>query len=148
VLDVKGNHIAVIAPAGMKVAAAWPVASAKANLPMALDEANHRMFVGRRRPAQVPVYDTTTGKESTAIDIVGDTDDLFFDAARKRLSVSGGEGYVVVQAQGAGQFARVAHVATAAGARTSLFVPEQSRLYLIVPHRGDQKAEIPICEAR
>jgi len=43
---------------------------------------------------------------------------------------------------------RVSHIATAAGARTSLFVPEQSRLYLAVPHRGSQKAEIRIFEAR
>jgi hypothetical protein len=34
------------------------------------------------------------------------------------------------------------------GARTALFVPEQSRLYLAGPHRGNQKAEIRIYEAR
>jgi len=32
----------------------------------------------------------------------------------------------------------------AIGARTSLFVPEQARLYLAVPHRGDQQAEIRV----
>ena len=125
------------------------VVTAKANFPMALDEANHHVFIGCRRPAKVLVYDTATGKESGSFDIVGDTDDLFFDAARKRLYVSGGEGFVdVLQEQEAGRFARVAHLATAAGARTSLFVPEQSRLYLAVPHRGTQKAEIRIYEAR
>jgi hypothetical protein len=36
--------------------------------------------------------------------------------------------------------------ATAAGARTSLFVAEQDRLYLAVPHRGDQRAEIRVYE--
>jgi len=41
---------------------------------------------------------------------------------------------------------REAHVATAAGARTSLFVPTLARLYLAVPHRGTQKAEIRIYE--
>ncbi|MBW8862950.1 MAG: hypothetical protein JF601_11375, partial [Acidobacteria bacterium] len=93
--------------------------------------------------------DTTTGKETASFDIVGDTDDLFFDSARKRLYVSGGEGFVdVFQEQDAGRFARVAHIPTAAGARTSLFVAEQSRLYLAVPHRGSQKSEIRIYEAR
>ena len=143
------NQIAVVDRTAMKVAATWPVVTAKANFPMALDEANHHVFIGCRRPAKVLVYDTTTGKESGSFDIVGDTDDLFFDAARKRLYVSGGEGFVdVLQEQGAGRLARVAHIATAAGARTSLFVPEQSRLYLAVPHRGTQKAEIRIYEAR
>src|SRR3954463_12519997 len=143
------NQIAVVDRAAMTIVARWPVLGAIANFPMALDEANHRMFIGCRRPAKVLMYDTTTGKETASFDIVGDTDDLFFDAARRRLYVSGGEGFVdVFQEQDAGRFARVAHVATAAGARTSLFVPDQSRLYLAVPHRGNQKAEIRIYEAR
>lgn len=143
------DHIAVVDRAGMKVVATWPVVGAKANFPMALDEANHRLFVGCRRPAKVLVYDITTGTGTGSFDSVGDTDDLYFDAARKRLYVSGGEGYVdVFQEQEAGRFTRSAHIATAAGARTSLFVAEHSRLYLAVPHRGNQKAEIRIYEAR
>src|SRR5438552_12803458 len=122
------DQIAVVDRAAMKVVATWPVVSAKSNFPMALDEANHRVFIGCRRPAKVLVYDTTTGKESGSFDIVGDTDDLFYDAARKRLYVSGGEGYLDVyqEQEAAGRFVRLARVATAAGARTSLFVPEQA----------------------
>jgi hypothetical protein len=133
----------------MKVVATWPVVTAKSNFPMALDEANHRVFVGCRRPAKALMYDSATGKELTSFDIVGDTDDLFYDASKKRLYVSGGEGYLdVFQEQEANRFARSAHIATAAGARTSLFVAEQARLYLAVPHRGSQKAEVRIYEAR
>src|SRR5258708_26096538 len=99
----------------MKVVATGPVAGAKANFPMALDEANHRVFIGCRRPAKVLVYDTTTGKESGSFDIVGDTDDLFYDAARKRLYVSGGEGYLdVFPVEDANRFHPLAHHATAA----------------------------------
>jgi len=36
---------------------------------------------------------------------------------------------------------------TAAGARTVLFVLDQSCLYLAVPHRGAQEAEIRVFEA-
>jgi len=143
------DHIAVVDRRGMKVVATWPVVGAKSNFPMALDEANHRIFVGCRRPAKVLVYDTTSGREVGSFDIVGDSDDLFYDAARKRLYVSGGEGFVdVFQQQDGNRFARIAHVATAPGARTSLFVPEQRRLYLAVPHRGTQKAEIRVYEPR
>jgi YVTN family beta-propeller protein len=142
------DHIAVVDRNAMKVIATWPLTGATANYPMALDEANHRLFVGCRRPAKVLVYDTATAKRLTSFDIVGDTDDLFYDGARKRLYVSGGEGYVdVIQDEGANRFARVAHMATAAGARTSLFVAAQNRLYLAVPHRGNQKAEIRVYEA-
>lgn len=142
-------QIAVVDRVAMKVIATWPVVSAKSNFPMALDEADHRVFVGCRRPAKVLVYDTTSGKEMTSFDSVGDTDDLFYDGTRKRLYVSGGEGYIdAFQDQGANRFARIAHMPTAAGARTSLFVAEHHRLYLAVPHRGSQKAEIRAYEAR
>jgi hypothetical protein len=101
------------------------------------------------RPLCASVYDATAGKESGSFDIIGDTDDLFYDTARKRLYVSGGEGYLdVFQDEGASRFARIAHITTAAGARTSLFVPEQGRLYLAVPHRSNQQAEVHIDEAR
>jgi DNA-binding beta-propeller fold protein YncE len=147
-VNVPGSdQIAVVDRAAMKVIATWPVVGAKANFPMALDEANHRLFVGCRRPARVLVYDTTTGTQAGAFDIVGDTDDLFYDAARKCLYISGGEGFLdVFQEQATSRFTREAHVPTAAGARTSLFVPTLARLYLAVPHRGTQKAEIRIYE--
>lgn len=85
------EQIAVVDRNAMKVTATWPVSGAKANYPMALDEAGHRMFVGCRRPAKVLVYDTSSGKETGSFDIVGDTDDMFFDPQRKRLYVAGGE---------------------------------------------------------
>ena len=79
---------------------------------------------------------------------MGDTDDLFYDAARKRLYVTGGEGYIdVFQQNDADHLARIARVASAAGARTSLYVPDQGRLHLAVPLRGTQKSEIRIYEA-
>ena len=138
------NQIAVIERRAMKVVATWPVVSAKANFPMALDETNHRLFIGCRRPAKVLVYDTTTGKETGSFDIVGDTDDLFYDATRNRVYVSGGEGYLDVFQQEGTRFVRLDRIATAGGARTSLFVPELARLYLAVPHRGNQQAEVRV----
>jgi DNA-binding beta-propeller fold protein YncE len=143
------RHIAVVDRATMKATATWPVTDASANYPMALDETNHRLFVGCRRPAKILAYDTTSGKVVGSADIVGDTDDLFYDASRKRLYVSGGEGRIdVLQCDDANRCSRLARVATAAGARTSLYVSDQSRLYLAVPHRGSQRAEIRVYEAR
>jgi hypothetical protein len=133
----------VIDRSSMQVISTWPVSTAKANYPMALDEANHRVFVGCRRPAKALVFDMSSGKEIASFDIAGDTDDLFYDAARRRLYISAGEGYLdAMQDQGGNRFARAAHIATAAGARTSLFVADRARLYLAVPHRGTQRAEI------
>jgi DNA-binding beta-propeller fold protein YncE len=141
-------QIVVVDRSSLKVVTTWPVTSARANFPMALDEADHRLFVGCRRPARLLVFDTANGKEIASADIVGDTDDLFYDQARKRVYVSGGEGDVdVLDAQDVSKLTRTARVTTAPGARTSLFVPELSRLFVAVPHRGSQKAEIRVYEA-
>jgi YVTN family beta-propeller protein len=143
------KQIAVIDRKTMTVTATWPVSTAAANFPMALDEASHRLFIGCRHPAKVVVVDTATGREVASADIVGDTDDLFYDAATRRLIVSGGEGYLdVLEDQGGNRFAKVAHTLTAPGARTSLYVPDQHRLYLAVPHRGSQASEIRVYEMR
>ncbi len=142
------SQIAVVDREAMRVTAAWPVSSAKANYPMALDEEGRRLFVGCRRPAVALVYDTTSGKPIASFPIVGDTDDLFYDTARKRLYVTGGDGFVDVFSTEAGRYDRLAHVATAAGARTSLFVSQQNRLYVAVPHRGSQRAAVQVYEAK
>src|SRR5436309_1647472 len=134
------NTVEVVDLQTGRVITTWPVVSARSNFPMALDEANHRLFVGCRQPAKVLVYNTRNGTETASFDAVGDTDDLFYDAARQRLYVSGGEGFIDVFQEKGNRFGRVAHLPTAPGARTSLFVPEQNRLYLAVPHRGAQKA--------
>ena len=141
------GHIAVLSRETMKVVATWPVTGAQSNFPMALDEAGHRLFVGCRRPAKLLIFDTTSGKAVASMDVVGDTDDLFYDAARKRVYVSGGEGFMDVFQEQNSQFSRVVHMPTAAGARTFLFVAEMSRLDLAVPHRGSRKAEIRVYEA-
>jgi DNA-binding beta-propeller fold protein YncE len=141
--------VAVIDRQTMKLVATWPVTGAESNYPMALDEEGHRLFVGCRKPAKVLVIDTNSGSPIAAFEMAGDTDDLFYDASRKRLYISCGEGFLdVFQQQGLTHFTRIAHVATPSGARTSLFVPEQQRLYLAVPHRGTQKAEIRVYQLR
>jgi DNA-binding beta-propeller fold protein YncE len=143
------DHIAVVDRLAMTIVATWPVSGAKSNFPMALDEADHRVFVGCRKPAKVLVYDTRGGKEIGAFDIVGDTDDMFYDSQRKRLYVAGGEGFIdVLDAGMPATLTRLARINTAAGARTALFAPAQGRLYLAVPHRGAQRAEIRVYEIR
>jgi hypothetical protein len=121
------------------------VIDAAANYPMALDETNHRLFIGCRRPGTVLVYDTRSGKRVGSAPIVGDTDDLFYDSARKRLYVIGGDGFVdVLDQTDPDHLTRLARVPSASGARTGLFVPDQGQLYLGVPQRGLQKSEIRV----
>jgi len=142
------GQVAVVDRNAMRIAATWPVSTAKANYPMALDEKQRRLFIGCRHPAKVLVYDLAAGQQLAAFDIVGDTDDMFVDAERQRLYVIGGEGFIdVFDVRQRTAFPRLARIATADGARTGLFGAAQGRLYLAVPHRGSQGAEVRIYQA-
>ena len=78
---------------------------------------------------------------------MGDADDLFYDAVRKLVYISGGEGFIDIFAQSnPDHYHPAGRIPTASGARTSLFVPELNRLYLAVPHRGNQPTEIRVYE--
>ena len=50
---------------------------------------------------------------------------------------------IVAQEDG-DHYTPVATLPTAAGARTALFVPALGQLYLAVPHRGTQGAEVRV----
>jgi DNA-binding beta-propeller fold protein YncE len=139
----KADHIAVVDREKSEVTATWPVKEAKSNFPLILDEANHRLFAGCRNPACLLVYDSTDGRLVTSLPISRDTDDLFFDAPSKLLYVSCGQGTIdVIRQTDADHYAAAKTIPTAAGARTSLFVPELKILCLAVPHRENQSAEI------
>jgi hypothetical protein len=131
----------------MSVTGRWRAQGCGGNYPMALDETASRLFIGCRRPARLAMVDTKSGSFLTSVDIVGDTDDLFYDAARQRAYVIGGEGFVDVFSRAGDQLQRIARVATRSGARTGLWVASQSRLYVAVPERGGEPAEVRVFEA-
>lgn len=140
--------IAVVDRGTRRVVGTWPTQELRANFPMALDEADRRLFVGFRKPAQLAVYDTESGTRVAGVECAGDLDDVFYDAERKRIYLTGGEGFLDVVAQrDADHYERVARLPTAPGARTSLWVASLRRLYVAVPHRGSQAAAIQVYEA-
>jgi DNA-binding beta-propeller fold protein YncE len=126
----------------------WPVGALLTNLfsnfPLSLDEADKLIFVGTRVPAR-KVMDADTGHPVADIRIDGDPDDIFYDAQRRAVYVSCGAGYLDVITQMApDRYGPVTRIPTAEGARTSLWVPEMDRLFVAVPHRGRQRAEVRI----
>ena len=81
-------------------------------------------------------YDTRVGTQAAAIAICGDADDMFIDHQRQRLYVVCGEGLVqVIQRQADDRYEVAERLATSPGARTGLFVPELSTLFVAVPAR-------------
>jgi DNA-binding beta-propeller fold protein YncE len=143
------RQIAVINKDTAQVTAFWPVLEARENFPMALDEENHRLFIGCRKPAKVLIYDTERGSYVGKVDCVGDADDLHYDKERKLIYVTGGQGYItVIHEVDPYLYKVVANISTAPGARTSHFEPDSGTLYVAVPHRRKQPAEIWVYKAR
>jgi len=145
-INVPGVHQIVVADQNQQtVITTWPLQEAAANFPMALDEVHHRLFVGTRAPARLLVLDTDSGHTVASHESVGDPDEIFYDAKHQRIYVSGGEGFLQVFEQVTPDgYQSLIKLPTAAGARTALFVPELHQLFLAVPHRGHQQAEIRI----
>ncbi|HWK11874.1 MAG TPA: hypothetical protein VNR64_17570 [Vicinamibacterales bacterium] len=141
------SQIVVADRTAMKATATWPTQGCGGNYPMAIDESSSRIFIGCRRPARLAVVDTKSGSFLTTTAIGGDTDDLFWDAARRRIYVIGGDGFVDVLQREADRLQSIGRVSTRAGARTGLWVASQSRLYVAVPERGGAAAEIRVFDA-
>ena len=139
------RHVAVIDRDKGEVVARWQTDLTFGNFPMALDEANHRLFVGCRLPSKLVVLNTDSGDVVAKIDISGDSDELFYDSNHRRIYAICGAGEIdVIQQTDPNTYKTLTKVDTAKGARTGLFVPEQAKLFVAVPHRASQRAEIRV----
>jgi DNA-binding beta-propeller fold protein YncE len=137
------RNVAVVDRDKGEVIATWKTDGASGNFPMALDEASHRLFVGCRLPSKLVVLDTASGKTVTSVGISGDPDDLFYDRKRHRVYVICGAGKIdIIDQTDANTYKALTKINTADGARSGLFVPERDALFVAVPHRGSQRAEI------
>jgi len=137
------RHVAVIDRDKGEIVATWKTDLAFENFPMALDATNHRLFVGCRLPAKLVVLDTESGEVVAKIDISGDPDDVFYDGKRHRVYAICGAGKIdIIEQTDANTYKAAAKIDTANGARTGLLVPERDTLFVAVPHRGSQQAEI------
>jgi hypothetical protein len=138
----KAQAIAVVDRQSGKQTATWPTKVAGGNFPMALDQMARHVLVAFRNPAKLGAYSMDDGTLIASPDICGDADDLFVDAKRRRVYLSCGQGFLDVLDSTQGPYRRVARIATVAGARTSLFVPEMDRLMLAVRASGKEPAAI------
>jgi DNA-binding beta-propeller fold protein YncE len=131
------------------VVAKWGLGGQFANYPMALDDANKKLFVGCRLPSRLVVLDTTSGQVVTSFPTVGDTDDVFYDPGQQSVYVIGGEGAVeVFRQRDSVHYESVQRMMTAKGARTGIFVLALNRLFVAAPHRGSQVARVLVYEVK
>jgi len=59
-----------------------------ANFPMALGEADHRLFIASRVPAGMAMFDTESGHNLATLPCGQDSDDLYYDQTRRRVYVT------------------------------------------------------------
>ena len=139
------RHVAVIDRAQGKVVATWKTDLAFGNFPMALDEPNHRLFIGCRIPSKLVVLNTDSGEIVAKIDMSGDPDEVFYDGKRRRIYAVCGAGKIdIIEQADANNYKPAGKIDTASGARTGLFAPERDELFVAIPRRGSQNAEIRI----
>ena len=125
-----------------RVIGRYEVAPSGVPAAVAIDEPNHRLFVGCRREPSLVVMDSDTGKVVARVPLPGDVDDVSFDAKRRRIYASCGDGAIAVIRQvDADRYEPVATVTTVKGARTSVLDPQSGRLYLAVPRRSERPGQ-------
>jgi DNA-binding beta-propeller fold protein YncE len=152
-VNAKEGNVVVIDTEKDEVIGRFPVAPAGVNAAVAIDEPNHRLFIGCRTNPALVVMDSDTGRIVASVPIPGDVDDLSFDARNGRIYASCGEGAIAVIRQiDADRYESLGTIATVKRARTSIFNPDTGELYLAVPRsaeRADQEQpEIWVYRAR
>lgn len=141
------GEVSVFAGDGALVAG-WKLSGATHNVPLAYNSEDHVLYVSCRTPAVLLALDAATGKELARVSTAEGADDLFYDPSTHRVYVIAGAGEIdVFETSGRQAFRTLGKVATAAGAKTGLFVASQSLLYVGVPGAGGKPAEIRIYSA-
>jgi DNA-binding beta-propeller fold protein YncE len=151
-LEPEGSRLFVNVPRALEISVVdrttgkqtgtWSHFDAAANFPMAFDSVHQRVLSVYRMPARMKVFAVRDGAVLFSAGTCGDSDDVFVDTKRNRVYVSCGEGSVEVFQEEQGTYRSLGTVRTVSGARTSLFVPGEDRLYVAARARTGEPAAI------
>ncbi len=125
-----------------KVLARWRLKVCTANFPMALDEANHRLFLGCRTPPRLVVLDTEDGAVVASPAIVGHTDDMFYDAGTRRIYIITNGFTEVWRQKDPDHYVRIGNYPTPGTGPTGFFSPDLGELFKWMPSHDHQPDEI------
>lgn len=138
------DEVGVIDLKERRLVARWPLTDAHMGHAIALDENGHRLFTATRNPAKFIVFNMDTGKVVATLPCVGVNSDMWFDAARKRIYVTGSDTASVFEQQDVDHYEHLAEVPTAYRAKSSVFVPQLSRLYVAASGKGKPGATLAL----
>jgi YVTN family beta-propeller protein len=123
----------------------WKLTNSAENFPLSLDEINHRLFIGCRRPAKLLVINTESGKTIASPDSDSDVDDVFYNKAGQQIYMSCGSGHIdVFQQMDSNTYKAIEKTPTRSGARTSLYIPELNKLIVASPATLSARATLLI----
>jgi YVTN family beta-propeller protein len=114
----------------------WPTAPCAAPVSMAMDHENHRLFVGCRSKVMA-VINPDSGQVITTVPIGDHVDATAFDAERKLIFNSNGEGTItVIHQDSPDKYSVVETVKTAPKAKTMALDPKTHKLFLSTAENG------------
>ena len=122
------DAVAVVDLQSRKVIARWPVKPAGHPVGMAIDPADHRLFIGARNPQKLVVINAETGAIESSLAIGAGVDANAFDQGQAFSSC--GDGTLVIAGQKHGSWTIEQTVKTAPGARTMGLDRANGRIYL------------------
>ena len=131
------NAVYRIDTKAMAITAQWPTPGCAQTNGLALDTANHRIFLGCRGSATVKpsfaVMDADNGSIVYTAEIGGGNDDVVFDAQLKRVFLANGFNSVlnVFEQVDANTYKATEALGTQAGVRTMAMDPRTKKIYAI-----------------
>jgi len=123
----------------------WPTAPCKQPTSMAMDVKANRLFIGCRGNAPIlAVMDSSNGKLIATLPIGTGTDAAAFDAEKRLVFTSNGEGTItVIQEESPQKFTVIDTVKTEPGARTMTLDNKTHNLFLINADRAARPSAAP-----
>jgi len=143
------NAVGVLDRNKSALTATWPLpAGDTQNVAMALDEADHRLFVVTRKPGKLIVLDSNSGKIITSLPAVGMVDDMSFDTRQRRIYLAGDQFVDVFEQEDPDHYVLLAKIPGSFRAKTGILIPQLNRYYLAAPRHGDKDAEVRVYEVQ
>ena len=128
------------------VLSTWPLPGVKGNTPIALDEANHRLFIATRTPPKFIVLNTDSGQVVSTLPAAPIADDMTFDAASKRIYLACDGFSVIYSQEDPDHYKEVGRIPTGFRAKTAILVSQLHRYYVAAPAHGPKSAEVRVYE--
>ncbi|MGH9354530.1 MAG: YncE family protein, partial [Terriglobia bacterium] len=138
------DEIGVVDVKLRRLVAHWPLPGVHTAHGIGLDEADHRLFTASRNPARFAVFNMDTGHVVADMPCTGVNSDLWYDAARKRIYVTGTGTISVFQQRDPDHYVHIADVPSAYRGKSSIFVPQLNRLYVADSSKGKPGATMAL----